>query len=126
MNPIHTCDHTAILAQDGGVFQSLLKEHVFISYAHRDNQPKFEEKGWVTRFNELFSVYLGERLGANPIIWHDSTKLQGNTALTPEIEQGLANSALLITILSPSYINSDWCRKELHEFCELANQSGGL
>jgi len=102
------------------------KEHVFISYAHRDNQPKFEEKGWVTRFNELFSVYLGERLGTNPLIWHDSTKLQGNTALTPEIEQGLANSALLITILSPSYINSDWCRKELHNFCELANQSGGL
>jgi len=25
MNPIHTCDHTAILAQDGGVFQSLPK-----------------------------------------------------------------------------------------------------
>lgn len=102
------------------------KEHVFISYAHLDNQPIFDEKGWVTQFNEIFSVSLATRLGTNPTIWRDEGKLQGNSALTPEIEQGLANSALLITILSPSYINSDWCRKELHDFCELASQSGGL
>lgn len=102
------------------------KEHVFISYAHLDNQPIFDEKGWVTQFNESFSSILARRLGAYPTIWRDEGKLQGNSALTPEIEQGLANSALLITILSPSYINSDWCRKELHNFCELANQSGGL
>jgi hypothetical protein len=102
------------------------KEHVFISYAHLDNQPIFDEKGWVTQFNDSFGSILARRLGAYPTIWRDEGKLQGNSALTPEIEQGLANSALLITILSPSYINSDWCRKELHDFCELANQSGGL
>ncbi|MFM7514592.1 MAG: TIR domain-containing protein [Cyanobium sp.] len=102
------------------------KEHVFISYAHLDNLPGLDEKGWVTRFNEIFSDYLAARLGTIPTIWRDEGKLQGNSALTPEIEQGLANSALLVTILSPSYIISAWCLKELRDFCELANQSGGL
>jgi hypothetical protein len=100
-------------------------EHVFISYAHRDNQPIANDKGWVTQFDEALRTYLGQRLGVDPVVWRDS-RLQGNTALTPEIEAGLASSALLITVLSPSYVNSEWCRRELEEFCEHAELSGGL
>jgi hypothetical protein len=102
------------------------REHVFISYAHRDNRPTFDDKGWVTRFDEIFRDYLGVRLGADPIVWRDGEKVQGNSALTDEILNGLANSALLITVISPSYINSEWCRKELRSFCDHASASGDL
>jgi len=101
-------------------------EHVFISYAHRDNQPISNDKGWVTQFDEALRTYLGQRLGVDPVVWRDAGNLQGNSALTPEIKEGLASSALLITVLSPSYVNSEWCRRELEEFCEHAELSGGL
>lgn len=106
----------------------LLPEYVFISYAHLDNRPDFDEVGWVSQFRMSFSAILSKRLGhnADPIIWRDTEKLQGNSDLTSEIRQGLASSALLISVLSPSYVKSEWCRKELHAFCELANRSGGL
>jgi hypothetical protein len=102
------------------------KKHVFISYAHRDNQAILDQQGWVTRFDEVFRNILGTRLGSDPIIWRDGEKVKGNSALTDEILNGLVNSALLITVVSPSYINSDWCRKELLAFCEQAGKSGDL
>jgi hypothetical protein len=101
------------------------RAQVFISYAHRDNQPFASDKGWVTLFDEALRAYLGQRLGADPIVWRD-TRMQGNSALSPEIEEGLTSSAALISVLSPSYVNSDWCKKELDEFCKSAKSSGGL
>ena len=34
--------------------------------------------------------------------------------------------ALLVSVLSPRYVNSDWCIKELKEFCTAAKQTGGI
>ena len=31
-----------------------------------------------------------------------------------------------MSVLTPRYLKSDWCIKELREFCERAEQSGGL
>ena len=102
------------------------KEHVFISYAHRDNQTPAGGKGWVTQFDEALRTYLGQRLGVDPLVWRDAGALQGNSALTPEILEGLASSAVLVSVLSPSYVNSQWCQRELNEFCKRADQHGGL
>lgn len=101
-------------------------DHVFISYAHRDNQAIPNQKGWVTQFDEALRTYLGQRLGVDPVIWRDSENLQGNSVLTPAIQEGLASSAVFITVLSPSYVNSQWCRQELEGFCRHAQKSGGL
>ncbi|WP_143593641.1 TIR domain-containing protein [Synechococcus sp. 1G10] len=101
-------------------------EHVFISYAHNDNIPIGSDKGWVTQFNEALQGYLTVRLGYNSVVWWDKKSLQGNSVLTPEIRQGLADSALMISILSPSYVHSEWCGKELREFCDQAEKTGGL
>jgi hypothetical protein len=102
------------------------ENQVFISYAHRDNQATLGPKGWVTSFYEVFRDFLGTRMGIEPVIWRDAERLQGNSALTPEIIKGLESSALLITVISPSYINSVFCKLELDEFCNQVNQKGGL
>jgi hypothetical protein len=104
----------------------MFAHHVFISYAHIDNRPVLSDEGWVTIFHRTLEKVLSMRLGENANIWFDSSHLQGNSALTPEIEKGLKCSALLVTILSPSYYKSEWCRQELERFCELADNSGGL
>src|SRR4030095_16852452 len=35
-------------------------------------------------------------------------------------------TALLISVLTPRYLQSDWCAREVREFCKVAEQSGGV
>ena len=32
----------------------------------------------------------------------------------------------MISILTPRYVNSDWCTREIREFCEVAGRTGGV
>ena len=102
-------------------------EHdLFISYAHIDNQPlTAEQQGWVTRFHATLAAQLSMRLGSRAHIWRDD-KLRGNDVFTDEIVQQFGRTALLVSVLTPRYLASDWCRRELSTFCDLAARSGGL
>lgn len=102
-------------------------EHdLFISYAHIDNQPlTAEQLGWVTRFHATLAAQLSMRLGSVAQIWRDD-KLRGNDVFTDEIVQQFGRTALLVSVLTPRYLASDWCRRELSAFCDLAARSGGL
>ena len=102
-------------------------EHdLFISYAHIDNQPlTAEQQGWVTRFHATLAAQLSMRLGSVARIWRDD-KLRGNDVFADEIVQQFDRTALLVSVLSPRYMASDWCRRELSAFCTQAGRSGGL
>lgn len=101
-------------------------DDVFISYRHLDNELLDEQgKGWIDNFHERFESVLGEALGYEPEIWRD-TRLQGNVYFPDVLEERIRNTALVISILSPGYLQSDWCLGELREFCRLADRSGGL
>ena len=100
----------------------------FISYAHRDNSPFLGQgqKGWVTLFGDALQERLNTQLGDRDArIWIDAT-LKGNEVFTPEIGDRLAMSAVLVSILSPSYVGSDWCQSEVKAFCAAAERTGGL
>lgn len=99
----------------------------FISYAHLDNKPfpGQDRKGWVTMFGELLADCLSTRLGKEARVSIDAT-LKGNEVFAPEIVDRLATSALLVSILSPSYVQSHWCQREIDEFCTAAVHTGGL
>ena len=102
------------------------KNHVFISYAHKDNLPLSpEQQGWISRFHDTFLAFLTPRLGLKAQIWRDQ-KLQGNDVFGDEVVKQFRDSALFVSILSPSYVNSFWCRKEMTEFCDHAEAHGGL
>ena len=102
-------------------------EHdLFISYAHIDNQPlTADQVGWVTRFHGTLAAQLSMRLGSVARIWRDD-KLRGNDVFADEIVQKFASTALLVSVLSPRYLASDWCRRELVGFCTEAAREGGL
>ena len=105
---------------------SAFEKHLFISYAHIDNQPFTpEQQGWVTRFHGSLEAVLSMRLGRKAEIWRDR-KLTGNDVFADEIVAQFPKTALLVSVLSPRYIESDWCRRELKEFCKVASLSGGL
>jgi hypothetical protein len=101
-------------------------KHLFISYAHIDDQPLTPGvKGWVSRFHDSLQAMLGMRTGYAVRIWRDE-KLSGIDRFGDEIVRQFPKTALLVSVLSPRYVESDWCTREVREFCQAAEQSGGL
>jgi hypothetical protein len=103
------------------------EKHLFISYAHVDNRPLSPEQlGWVTRFHNTLDVMLTQRLPhQKAVIWRDQ-KLAGNDVFGAEIISQFPKTALLISVLSTPYIDSEWCPKEVDEFCKAASQTCGI
>jgi hypothetical protein len=101
-------------------------KHLFISYAHIDNQPLTpEQKGWISRFHATLEALLSMRLGRTANIWRDD-KLQGNDVFAEEIVDQFSHTAVLVSVLTPRYLNSEWCTREVREFCKSAERSGGV
>jgi hypothetical protein len=102
------------------------EKHLFISYAHLDNQPlTAEQQGWVTRFHADLEAMLSMRIGRKAEIWRDQ-KLSGNDFFGDEIAAQFPKTAILVSVLSPRYVESDWCTQEVREFCKVAEQFGGV
>ncbi len=88
---------------------------IFISYAHIDNE---EPPEWVDEFASLLHRKVMVRLGSRPRIWRDHLRLSGNDQLEKIIIPAVRKSMVIVSVISPGYVASDWCRKELHAFCE--------
>jgi hypothetical protein len=99
---------------------------VFISYAHIDDVPLIEgQKGWIANFHRALEVRLAQLLGRTPRIWRDP-KLQGNDIFADRLVERLPGVAILVSIISPRYLKSDWCLRELREFIKAANGAGSI
>jgi hypothetical protein len=102
------------------------EDEIFISYAHIDNEPLAEgERGWVQLLDERLRKRLAQLLGEPAKIWRDP-KLQGNDEFSEILVQKVSKVALLVSIISPRYLRSEWCLRELDEFCRNAALQGGL
>ena len=94
--------------------------HAFISYAHIDNEPlEPGQPGWVSRFHAVLKTRLSQRLGEPARLWRDD-KLRGDDVFGDEIRAQLPRAALLVSILSPRYVRSDWCNAEVEGFAAAA------
>lgn len=101
-------------------------DDVFISYAHLDNQPLIKDtEGWVSDFHHSLKVRVGQLLGKESSVWRD-LKLTGNDCFDDAIIERVKAAALLVSVFTPRYIRSEWCTRELDQFCESAGKSGGL
>jgi TIR domain len=100
--------------------------HLFISYAHIDNeQTEDNDPGWVDRFHKSLKTFLSSSIGEEAVIWRD-LKLKGGDVFGEEIVSQFPKTALFVSILSPRYLKSEWCLKEIEEFCKAAEIYGGL
>ena len=100
--------------------------HLFISYAHIDNEQTEEnDPGWVDRFHKSLKAFLSSSIGEETTIWRD-LKLEGGDVFSEEIVSQFPKTAVLVSILSPRYLKSEWCLKEIEEFCKAAEIHGGL
>jgi TIR domain len=95
----------------------------FISYSHIDNEePNPKSTGWVEKFYNELNVALRRSIGTRQIsIWWDKKRLSGNIVFDDEISSAVENTAVLICLNSPSFLNSDYCKKEVECFIEKAS-----
>jgi hypothetical protein len=88
---------------------------VFISYAHADNEASEDIEPWVTRLVVDLQRSLGRRLGTKPEIYFDLRRLSTGAVLD-ELLDNVSKAAVLVAIVSPSYVRRDWTRDELRVF----------
>lgn len=102
------------------------EKDVFISYAHLDDKPLAEgEKGWITEFHNLLHARLLQTIGHELSVWRDE-RLTGNEFFAREIEAQLPKLKVMVSIVTPLYVESVWCKRELNVFYKAADQNGGV
>jgi hypothetical protein len=99
---------------------------VFVSYAHLDDAAlSADQKGWVSKLHETLDRRLGQLLGKPARIWRDP-KLHGNDVFADSIVEQVQRAAVLVSIVSPRYVKSEWTTREVTEFCKAAALHGGV
>jgi hypothetical protein len=102
------------------------QNQLFISYTHLDNQvSEGDTSGWITHLHKALAQSLEMQLGEPAKIWRDE-KLTGNDNFSEEILTQFNNVALMVSVLSPRYLKSEWCQKEAIGFCRAAEATGGV
>jgi TIR domain len=83
---------------------------LFISYASENNRDD-----WVRMFKDVLTVELVQLLGrqfSERSVFFDKTELRAGQSFPEALAKGAEGSAVLIPVLSPGYLDSDWCRRE--------------
>jgi hypothetical protein len=88
---------------------------LFISYATENNS-----EGWVEQFQGALgtelSALIGRKFAAKESIYFDKRELEVGQSFPAELAAAARESAMLLPILSPSYLTSSWCYRERTDF----------
>ena len=104
----------------------MASSNIFISYAHPDDEP-IPPGGlrWISNLHQALAVRLRQVLGTSPELWRDNL-LNGNQYIWGTIEDELARGGLLVSVLTPSYVRSESCLRELNDYFRFSQQHGGV
>jgi hypothetical protein len=107
-------------------FLSNFDEDVFISYAHNDDDAYGPERsGWVTRLHKDLERRVRNYLGTDIRFWRDC-EIRNNDDFTNKILKRLTRTATFLSVLSPSFLQRDWCKRELEAFAGHAEGQLGI
>lgn len=101
------------------------EQDIFVSYARVDDEPLFPgEPGWVSGLQRLLTHRLRQLLGRDCFtVWRDQD-IAKHIDFEPQIATSLERSAVLLLILSPGYMKSPWCQREMTTFLKMVRQRG--
>lgn len=95
-------------------------QDLFISYAHIDNRPDRDgERGWVENFQRALDIRLLKRFGREVSVWRDP-ELGRAQRYDPVIERAVKGSAVVLSLITESYLHSSYCQQELEWFTTTA------
>jgi TIR domain len=100
-------------------FLAEYKHDIFVSYAHED-----ELGNWTVTLHEdlrraLNLILYSKLKGTSVDVWIDEI-LRNNLPLTDQLKSLVEGSALLLVIMSPYYLASSWCGREVEWFSSAA------
>ena len=100
---------------------------IFISYSRDDDLPPPDQpdrKGFVTFLDDAVRFEFKDLGPERPKVWRDTRRIADGDQFTPEIEEALKNASLLLVVLSPNWMASHWCRRELDTFARYHGPGG--
>lgn len=100
------------------------KADLFISYAHADNEPMLSVR-WVSQLFNSLEAELNRDLGNRPpvAIWMDQ-QIDGSAPLTRQLTERIDDTALLLCVVSPAYLKSEWCKLEWQHYLQQRHRAG--
>jgi TIR domain len=123
--PLYLCQHwrpekTCVFWSSPMAYVPGCRYDLFISYARENNENNENKSGWVEQFERGLSQELTELLGRQfdpkESIFFDKGVLAAGQSFSEELTKAARDSAILVPILSPSYLTSGWCDKERTAF----------
>ncbi len=100
---------------------------IFISYSRDDDAPppdRPNRKGFVTFLDDAIRYEFKELGPDRPATWRDTRRIAAGNQFTPEINEALKRASFLLVVLSPNWMESNWCRKELETFAKSHGPNG--
>ena len=101
----------------------------FISYSHIDNIGLIDgSKGWITNLHWALETRLAQLLGEEASSQGVAAirNQAGNDDFAITLVDQLKHVAVLVAVVSPRYVKSEWTRREVEEFCKAAESQGGV
>jgi cobaltochelatase CobT len=91
------------------------KPQIFLSYSAFDEEhDRGRLSALCSRLKEEVRLQTGEEVS----IWRDREEIKGGDNWRETIEQQLRDSDILIAFITPSYLNSRFCRQEITQFLD--------
>ena len=101
-----------------------LKPTGFWSYASRDDAAS---EGRLSQLRRLLANQLQGHVGRAAVhIFQDVAAIPPGTEWERQIDQALQQSSFFIPIITPSFLHSEWCAREVIRFREIMQRSGRL
>ena len=93
------------------------KYDVFLSYSGIDDVSANTKrnKGLITKVYDKLKITLQQQLGNEPEIYFMDVHAVGNEDISEQISV-IQESAILLSFVSPTYLKSNWCKKEIDLF----------
>jgi hypothetical protein len=96
-------------------------EHdVFVSYAHADNAATERVSAFHRDLVQRLTTRLGARAFHKPHEWvfFDRSGLKAGDEFSPKLERSARRSAVMISLISPSYLQAPYCIRETEWFLQ--------
>jgi hypothetical protein len=90
---------------------------VFVSYAHADDVPMDAGvPGWVSLFVDKLKRAVARQAGGASIEFWMDHRLEPQRRVDDELRRRIRDSVVILSFVSPRYLESEWCGKEIATF----------
>ncbi|BBL73070.1 toll/interleukin-1 receptor domain-containing protein [Methylomagnum ishizawai] len=98
-----------------------LTAQIFVSYAHADNQSfDAQARGWIAEFVDKLQKAIAMRPGGSEVTCWMDYRLEPQRRVDATLLNHIRESRCILAFMSPRYLESEWCQKEMNAFLEWA------